>query len=205
MNESWGIILAAGESRRMKKAKLSLPFGNSTILECSIDNVLHSDVNHVMIVLGGYIESCKPLISDRPVSICINKDFRNGMLSSVQCGIKCLPGNASVALIYLADQPLIDPEVTNRVLDEWEKNKNGLIVPSCKGKKGHPLLIDMKYRDEIETLDPDIGLRSLLSKHSVDLKIVEVKHSSILYDIDTPKDYCQLKLTQISYGKTYSV
>jgi molybdenum cofactor cytidylyltransferase len=61
----------------------------------------------------------------------------------------------------------------------------------------------MKYRDEIESLDPDIGLRSLLSRHPDDLINVEVNESSILLDIDTPEDYLKLLKTQNSYGKTH--
>jgi molybdenum cofactor cytidylyltransferase len=118
MRATWGIILAAGESRRMKEAKLRLAFNDATILECSIDNVLHSEVDHVMVVLGGNEPEYRSLIGKRPVSICINHEFRKGMLSSVQTGIRAIPADASAALIYLADQPRIFPHITNTVLEK---------------------------------------------------------------------------------------
>jgi CTP:molybdopterin cytidylyltransferase MocA len=54
---------------------------------------------------------------------------------------------------------------------------------------GHPLLVDMKYRREIQSLDPAVGLRSLLSSHPEDILRVAVKSGSGLQDIDNPEDY----------------
>ena len=123
MTESWGIILAAGESRRMKEPKLLLPFKESTIFECALDNVLGSNIDKVMVVLGGAKEKVKSLIGIRPVMICINDHFRDGMLSSVKCGIRALPVSAKAILVYLADQPLISPSVTNILLNAWREEK----------------------------------------------------------------------------------
>ena len=56
--------------------------------------------------------------------------------------------------------------------------------------------LKVKYRDEINTIDPEIGLRDLLNRHPDDLAEVEVTDSSILIDIDTQEDYVQLLLKQ---------
>ena len=193
MSETWGIILAAGESKRMQALKLLLTFKGKTILEHSLDNVLRSGLDHVLVVLGHEADRIKEIIGNRKVSIVINHDFRDGMLSSIKCGFRALTPHAEAALVYLADQPMIPPAVTDAVLDEWQKTGAGMVVPVNNGRRGHPLLVDMKYRYEVMELNPETGLRELLQKFPEDLVEVSVPDHSILEDIDTREDYMKMK------------
>jgi len=72
---------------------------------------------------------------------------------------------------------------------KYESSSFGILVPVYKGKKGHPLLIDKKYFDEIFNLNPGIGLRELLQKHPDDVALVDTDEAGILRDMDTPDDY----------------
>ena len=58
------IVLAAGVSKRMGAPKLSLRFGGSTILELTIDNLLNSMVDEVIVVLGHRDKEMRSLIAD---------------------------------------------------------------------------------------------------------------------------------------------
>lgn len=192
MAETWGIILAAGESKRMQELKLLLPFGDRTILDHTLDNVLGSKVSHVLVVLGYEADRMMGIIGARNVSVTINDDFRDGMLSSIKCGFRSLPPDAEAALVYLADQPMIPPQVTNTVLSEWKTKRAGLVVPVYNGRRGHPLLVDLKYRKDVMELKPEIGLRELLRKFPDDLVEVKISDRSILEDIDTREDYMKM-------------
>jgi molybdenum cofactor cytidylyltransferase len=173
----------------MGSQKLLLPFGDNTIIETVIDNVLHSSIDHVMVVLGPAHEEILHVIENRPLKFCHNMEHEKGMLSSIICGIRALPANAVSALIFLGDQPGIPPAVTNSVLNAYNEELVGIVIPVHNNRRGHPLLVDMKYREEVEKLDLEEGLRALRHQFPQDVLEVEVDEPGILVDIDTREDY----------------
>jgi len=187
----WAVILAAGESKRMNGPKLILPYGKSTIIAHLIENILESEIDNIMVVLGGWRDELGKAIKDLPVSSCYNGNYRSGMLSSVICGIDSLPPDAGAAMIIPGDQPGITPDVINSLIRTLNETGRGIIVAVHKGKRGHPVLISRKFFDQIRDLDPDIGLRDLLSKSGNEVYEVETGDNKILMDIDTNKDYLE--------------
>lgn len=185
----WAVVLAAGESKRMGRPKQVLPYGKSTILQTVLDNVLASPVDGTLVVLGAAEDKVAPLLAKLPVETVVNADFRAGMLSSVRCGIRARPPPARAALIFLGDQPAIRPETVGRVVAAFRASGRGLVHPVHAGRGGHPLLIDLKYRAEIEGLTSGIGLRELLVRHPDDVWRVEIDDPGAILDIDTPEDY----------------
>jgi len=185
----WAIVLAAGESKRMGRPKQVLPYGRSTILETVLDHVLASPVDGTLVVLGAAADKVAPLLAKLPVETIVNPDFRSGMLYSVQRGIRALPASARAALIFLGDQPAVGPETSGRVLAAYRVSGRGIVLPVHAGRGGHPLLIDLKYRAEIDGLSAGIGLRELLVRHPDDIFRVEIDDQGVLLDIDTPEDY----------------
>ncbi len=185
----WAVILAAGESKRMGEAKLLLPFGEKTIIETVLDNVIQSKVEKILVVLGSAREKTEQKIKNYSLKIAFNPTFRSGMLSSVHAGFQALPENAQAALVVLGDQPSISTSVINELIDAYKRTRKGIILPVYKSERGHPVLIDMKYRSEVENLSPDIGLRGTVYNHPEDIMEVEVKSPSILMDIDYIEDY----------------
>ncbi|MCU0472375.1 MAG: nucleotidyltransferase family protein [Bacteroidales bacterium] len=189
MSEIWGIILAAGESKRMGTSKMLLPFKGKTIIENVIGTVVMSGVDKTIVVLGSGSNEIQQIIGRLPVKCCYNENYKQGMLSSVKCGFKNLPERFDAALIFLGDQPMVEISVINNVIDAYRNSGKGILMPVSLNKRGHPLMIDSKYRNEIESLDQGEGLRSLAQKFSDDVLEVEVNTSSILKDIDTMDDY----------------
>jgi len=183
------IILAAGESRRMGKPKLLLPFGEKTIIETIVNNAVQSKVDEVLVVLGSDAEKIAEKIKNSPVKISVNSNFRQGMLSSVQWGFKSLPEHTRAVLVMLGDQPLIPGSVINIIIHAYRQTGKGIILPVYNKKRGHPILIDIKYGDEVKGLDPDSNLRAFVHNHAEDILEVEVDTPAILRDIDTVEDY----------------
>lgn len=189
MSDIWAIILAAGESKRMKVPKMILPFNGKTIIERVIENIINSEIDKTLVVLGSDKEDILKMISQLPVTHCYNENYTQGMLSSVKCGFSFLPRTFSAALVFLGDQPMIEPDVINKVIAAFRTSGKGIIIPVFGNKHGHPLLISSKYRDEIEILKPDETLRALIHRFSEDVFEVEVNTPDILKDIDTQEDY----------------
>lgn len=189
MGKNWAIILAAGSSRRMGSQKLLMPYGDGTIIEKVVDHVLGSQLDQIVVVLGADHDKVRKVLGDRPVKYCHNKDHDQGMFSSVVCGLRSVPAEAEAVLIYLGDQPGIPPSVTDTVIEAYNEELYGIVIPVHSHRRGHPLLVDMKYRREIEKLDLEQGLRALRHHFPQDVLEVEVDEPGILVDIDTPEDY----------------
>ena len=189
MKDLWAIILAAGESRRMGQPKMLLPFEGKTMIEKVIDNVSGSKVENLMIVLGAERESIVKIIEELPVRYCFNDNYEAGMLSSVKCGFRNIPLNYAASLVFQGDQPLITSKVIDGVIEAYLSSGKGIVIPVYRNKRGHPILIDRKYGDEIEKLSPVKGLRSLAYKFPDDVLEVETNESGILRDFDTYDEY----------------
>lgn len=185
----YGIILAAGESKRMGRPKQLLPFGNRTLIETVIDHVLQSQVEKVMVVLGANKKLVVKRLAKFPVSTVINPRYEDGMLSSVQVGFEAIAKDATAAIIILGDQPTIPGWVFDSIIKAYRSSGKGIVVPIHQKKRGHPILIDCKYRKEVAALDPSVGLRALLFGHPDDIEEVSVESPAILKDIDYPEDY----------------
>lgn len=189
MNGIWAIILAAGASTRMKKQKLLLPFKGKTIIETVVENAARSLNSNIVVVLGSHQEQIRRQIENFDIKLCVNENYQDGMLSSVICGFSALPEDAKAALIFLGDQPQIPSLVTNLVVAAWKESGRGIVIPTVKQRRGHPVLIETKYKQEIKKLDHKKGLRTLSEQNKNDVYEMKCLIPEILRDIDTPEDY----------------
>jgi len=189
----WALVLAAGESIRMGRSKQLLPFANKTILETVIDHIKQSTVDETLVVLGSNREKIEEVIKNLPVKSVYNPRFKEGMLTSVQKGFVSLPEEVEAVLVFLGDQPMIPSSVIDQIVSAYQSSEKGIVLPVYGQKRGHPVLINTKYRQELANLNPEIGLRELIHDHPEDILEVNLDSSSILEDIDTPEDYKNLK------------
>jgi molybdenum cofactor cytidylyltransferase len=189
MGNICAIILAAGESKRMKVPKLLLPIGEKSMIENVIDNVTGSQVFHTLVVLGSYRDEIHDIIVNLPVSSCYNENFKDGMLSSVQCGFRNLKMEYDAVLVFPGDQPFIKPEVINRIIETYRLTGKGIIIPLYRKKRGHPVLIDARYSEAVFALPDKEGLRSLSRRFADDVFELQTGSSGILKDFNTKEDY----------------
>ena len=183
------ILLAAGESKRMGGAKLLLPIGSSTILEQTVDNLLNSRVDDVIVVLGHRAEEIKKFIADRPVKVAINSDYRGGMSASILAGLNMVNENARGIMVALADQPLTDSQTINLLLDTFTTRDKGIIIPVYQGERGHPVIFASRYKGELLGLKGDAGGREIIDRHPDDILEVDVNCRGVCVDIDTMECY----------------
>lgn len=195
--ELWAIILAAGQSRRMGFPKMLLTFNGRTMIENVISNVSESKVENSIVVLGAERDKLVKLMDKLNVRYCYNEKYKEGMLSSVKCGFRNLPTRYNAVLVFQGDQPLVSPNVINAVIGAYLSSEKGIAIPVFKNRRGHPILISERYKDEIEKLNPAKGLRSLADKFSDDVLEVDTDDEGILRDFDTYEEYMKgINLTQ---------
>ncbi len=184
-----GILLAAGLSSRMGEPKQLLPFGESTIVETVVDSMLGAKFDEVIVVVGHCAAQVREQLGTRPIKIVFNPDYREGMLTSAQTGIRSLRGSDAFALM-LVDQPFITTELIDQVVDAYLQTDNGIALPSYNYKRGHPVIFDQRYADEILALGTESGgVRTLFKKYGDDIHYVTVDTDRVLRDIDYRADY----------------
>ena len=183
------IVLAAGESRRMGTAKQLLPFGNVTVIEHIVDQLLLSRLDEVCVVVGHDGGQVAERLAGRRVRIVDNPDYASGMLSSVRCGLRALPEARDWVLVALGDQPAVAPEWIDELVEAMQNSGKGIVVPVYQGRRGHPLLLAARYRQEVLTEHDDVGLRGLLRAHPEDVYELAMPTAAVLSDMDDPADY----------------
>jgi molybdenum cofactor cytidylyltransferase len=183
------ILLGAGESKRMGKDKLSLPWGRKTILEHCLQTLLRSRVKEVILVVNDRTEMIVRHWSKKRVKAVVNPDYRKGMSSSIRCGLKVLDPKSDGILISLGDQPFIRTRTINALIGAFGRAEGKIIVPSFRGRRGHPVIFHRKYEEELLRLRGDAGGKTIMMKHPEDVRIIPVKSEGVLRDIDTWEDY----------------
>jgi molybdenum cofactor cytidylyltransferase len=183
------ILLAAGESRRMGQNKLLLPWHGKTVIESIVATLNTCALAEIVVVLGHQAELIQSQLQNQRVSFSINHDFRSGMLSSVQSGVRAASSDAAGYLLCLGDQPTLSAQIIQPLIDAFTQEQASIILPSYRGSRGHPLLIAQNYRDAIFKLDPDVGLRQLRLQHASEVLTIEVPNADVLQDLDYPEDY----------------
>jgi molybdenum cofactor cytidylyltransferase len=185
------IILAAGRSRRMGKFKPLLPFGNQTVIESCVSNLRAANVAEIVIVVGHRAEDVRDQLKLASVAFVTNPNPDSEMSASIVLGVDALTDMARAGLITPVDHPAIHPETIALLMEKWRGGAQ-LIQPEFQGKGGHPVLIDLSYRDELKRLDSDAGLRGFFNKHRADVLRLPVDSPFVARDMDTWEDYCAL-------------
>jgi molybdenum cofactor cytidylyltransferase len=182
------IILAAGMSRRMGRHKALLPVGDRAMIAHVVDRFSPS----IYVVTGFESKRVEQALRDRDVTFVHNPNYHaGGMLSSIQLGVRAAR-NSKAFFISLGDQPFISSHTLREMRTTFESSDALVILPTYKGKRGHPVLISSAFADEILSLAPDQTLRDFIKRHSHETREIEVDDPAVVQDIDTPEDYARL-------------
>jgi len=183
------ILLAAGESKRMGgENKLKKKIDNEPLIKHSIQNILNSNIDELIVVVGYQEEIIKKLIiKNKKIKIISNKNFKNGMASSIKEGLKHLSKKAEYFFICLGDMPNINKKIYNNLIKS--KNKNQIIIPSYKGKRGNPVLFNKSMKKIITNIKGDSGAKKIITMYKEKIIIFETNDQSIVQDFNTQQNF----------------
>jgi len=197
----YGIILAAGEGKRMGKLKLTLPLGNRKLIEWVLQAAKLTPLDKYFLVVRPEDKDIIKIGKAWGAEIVLNPDFRKGMSTSIEKALlKINTQEAEGFFLILGDQPLITSKIINKLIKSFSPGKKEIVVPYFKDKRGNPVLFDIYWKDELMAVTGDVGGRVLIKAHPEKVKRVNVSDETILFDIDQEKDYLKaqtyLKLLQ---------
>lgn len=190
MSAVGAVILAAGLSRRMGSPKMTLPWGDTTVIG-QVGRVLcQVGLEQIVAVTGGAQEAVEAALAGLGVQTVFNPRYeQDQMIYSIQVGLAALAPDTHAALVALGDQPHIQVEVARRVVQLYEQTGAALVIPSYQMRRGHPWIIDRRLWPEALALRPPQTLRQVIDAHAGEIRYLEVDTESILRDLDTPEDY----------------
>jgi CTP:molybdopterin cytidylyltransferase MocA len=190
-----GILLAAGESSRMQGAfKPLLKWGKRTVIGECVHQMRNSQLAEIFVVLGHREMEIRQTLAGSGVQYVINEEYQRGMLSSIKAGLALISPNADAALIALVDQPMVTKEIIDSLIGAFNEGEKGIVLPTYRGKRGHPVIVAAKYFEDIMQLDEDSpeGMRQFIAGHPGDTLEVPVDTPAVIEDIDLPEDYERL-------------
>lgn len=184
-----GIILSAGESRRMGSPKALLELRGETFLDGLIARFAEVCAP-VIVVLGHRHEHIRAAIHRADQArFAINPDYSLGQLTSLQCGLRAVPAQAEGALVTLVDHPRVAAS-TLRALTAGPPALAA--VPRFEGRRGHPVYFGRALFPEFLALPPGGQAREVVRAHAADTRFVDVDDPGILDDVDDPEAYRRL-------------
>jgi CTP:molybdopterin cytidylyltransferase MocA len=183
-----GLILAAGESSRMGSPKALLEFRGETFLDRVI-RCFAADCSPVIVVLGPEPEVIRAGVRCPGNAIFVlNPDYSRGQFSSMQCGLRAVPGDAEGVVFTPVDHPNIEPTTLAQLI----RTNAPIAIPQYLGRHGHPVLFTRTLIPEVLALDPGSQARAVFHQHASQIRYVDVADPGILDDIDDPDAYHRL-------------
>lgn len=190
-NQVTAIVLAAGRSRRMGAFKPLLTFGESTVIDRCLKNFRDAGVDEFVVVAGHREDELKKHLPSA-VAIINNPNPDADMSTSIVLGVQAVSTQSQGVLITPVDHPAVPPDVVTQLLDCWRAGAK-LVVPEHKARGGHPVLIDLSFRQELVNLHQQpTGLRGFFNHHEAEVVRLPVDSPYIARDMDTWDDYVAL-------------
>jgi molybdenum cofactor cytidylyltransferase len=205
------VILSAGESRRMGRPKALVPFpdifnfnekqagltpaptAQKTFLEHLIEVTRHPRAGVLRVVVGAHAAEIRARVKLDDGALVFNSDWQRGQLSSLQAAIRSLPaGKAEGMLICLVDHPLISPGLVASLIKAFDRDKNRIVIPTYRGKRGHPVIFPSALFEELLAASPEVGARAVINAHANDVTEVPVEEEGVLLNLNDPESLKQI-------------
>lgn len=180
------ILLAAAKSRHMGRSKPLLPLGNRPLVRHCLDVLLDGGVEDILLVVGTCGDAVAETALGLPVTVVRNPDPEGELAGSLGCALRALPADCQGVIVAVVDNPLVSAGTIARLLKQQKHHPHRILVPTCGGRNGHPILFP---RLLLEDISPPSTLQEILNRHSDRVHRVPVDDPGSLLGLDTPAEY----------------
>jgi len=188
------VILAAGASTRLGKPKQLLQYHGKTLLNHAVNEAINAKADAVVVILGKNADLFKNEIDNEKIRVVINKNWEEGMASSVRLGLDTLlkiKPYMDAVIFMVCDQPYISSLILNELITAQQKTTKQIVTCNYGETIGPPALFHKKYFRELAKLKGDVGARNIIQQNMNDVTTILFPEGKI--DIDTEEDYEALK------------
>ena len=187
------VILSAGESSRMGRPKALLPVDGETFIEKIVGALARTRVGKIFVVLGHDAETLKRRLERLAVAFLVNADYKSGQLSSLQTAVRelQLDQECDGMLVHLVDHPYISSTLVDMMIERFYESNKLIVVPRCRGKRGHPVIFSRALFAELLSAPLDQGAKVVVNAHGDDTLEIDTEDEGVAIDIDTPELFRQ--------------
>jgi molybdenum cofactor cytidylyltransferase len=184
------IVLAAGASTRFGSAKQLARVAGRPLLHTAVARAADVAGSAVTVVLGARAAELSQLLTHSQASVVINRDWREGMASSIRAGVARLPASCTAVLLMLVDQAAVTAEDLKRLASAWRRQPDYIVAARYGMTTGVPAIFPRSVFPDLAALRGDVGARVLLQRNPD--RVVRVPMASAAIDIDTPEDLLEM-------------
>jgi molybdenum cofactor cytidylyltransferase len=184
------IVLAAGASSRFGSPKQLVRVAGRPLLHTAVARAAEVAGAAVIVVLGARAAELAPLLKHSQSSVVVNRDWREGLASSIRTGVARLPASCTAVLLTLVDQAAVTAEDLKRLVNAWRRQREYIAAARYGTTTGVPAIFPRSTFSDLQSLRGDTGARALLRRNPD--RIVRVPMASAGIDIDTPEDLLKL-------------
>ena len=188
-----GIILASGFSRRIDKDKLLFEVEGIPLVERVIKAAKSSNIDRLVLIYQR--NEIKELAYKHGIKAVHNPYADEGQSAAVKTGVKSSHPDTDGFIFFVGDQPFLNPSTINKLIDEFQKEKDTIVVPLYNGKRGNPVIFPSTLKEDLLRLDGDCGGRKIIEEKEERVKLVTIENGIEGKDIDTEEDYIKLEET----------
>lgn len=196
-----GILLAAGESRRMGFPKPLLRIGDTTFVAHAAAAILTA-VDRLIVVTGAHRERVEAAVpSDPRIAVVYNPEWVRGQLSSIKAGLAAVSPDSDAVIVHLADHPMVKPETFRTLAGEYERTRKPIVSARHRGRRGHPVLFARSIFAELFVAPEDRGARVVVYADPGRVGYADVDDPGVVLDLDTPADLADAGLAPPPSGR----
>jgi len=182
------IVLAAGSSSRMGQSKQLISIAGETLLDKTINAAIQVGSAKIVVVTGANQEPIEDSLKSKGVDFIHNPDWKNGMGSSLKCGLSFVTNRYSeidATLILVCDQPLLTTSHIKKMLEEFSQ-RTPIVASFYSGGNGVPVLFHKSLFQLLFKIDDQQGAKKIIEQNPTLVKSIDFPNGGV--DLDTPED-----------------
>ena len=185
------ILLAAGSSSRLGRAKQLIEFQGKKLIQKAIDEANKCQADSFVVVLGANAELILTGFDITSTPFIVNSDWQHGMSSSMQAGLRFLMEKEEInqVLLMLCDQPFVDASLLDQLITAKEISGKGIVAAAYSNTLGVPALFDRRYFEDLVQLTGSEGAKMVIFKHQAEVHALDFPLGAV--DLDTEEDVNQ--------------
>jgi molybdenum cofactor cytidylyltransferase len=180
------VILSGGASRRMGAPKALLPYHGGTFLEHLLKVTDHPRIGWRRVVLGADAQAIVEGVKLPADEVVINENWEAGQLSSIQAGVRSLPGETDGMLLCLIDHPLISRDLVGALVEQFYESGKFVVLPVYKGRRGHPVIFASSLYEELLSAPLETGARAVVWAHGKEMCEMETSEEGCVLNLNDP-------------------
>ena len=186
-----GILLAAGQSKRLKNEnKLIKKFRNKPLIHYALNSVQNSKIKKIIIVLGyQYKEVKKKIKKNKKIIFVHNKNYKNGMSSSIKAGLKKISKKDKGFIILQSDMPFVKTSDINKIYNSLIRKKYLVHALKYKNRIGNPIGFDISILNKFNKIKGNVGAKYMVKRLQKSTNFIKVSSDKVFKDFDKASDF----------------